>query len=164
LNTGGENEIVIGYQAVGKGSNTTTIGNSSTTQTFLYGRVDAENGISAGSDGITTSGPVTSDGGFRITSNAINTKTADHTLLSSDNGKVITLDSDSLLSLTVPSGLPVGFNCTVIQLGTGGVGITASGTTLNSFEGKLTMLGQHSAVSIVSYITNTFNVAGGLTG
>jgi hypothetical protein len=160
----GTNEIVIGHNALGQGSNTTTIGNSSTTQTFLYGRVDAEDGLSAGSGGITTSGPVTSDGGFRITSSAFNAKGINHTLLSSDNGKIITLDSDFLLSLTVPSGLPVGFNCTVIQLGTGGVGITASGTTLNSFESKLTMAGQHAAVSIISYSSNVFNVAGGLTG
>jgi hypothetical protein len=31
------NQVVIGYQAVGNGSNTTTIGNSSTTQTYLFG-------------------------------------------------------------------------------------------------------------------------------
>jgi len=37
LANGDTNEIVIGYQAVGFGSNTTTIGNSSTTLTVLYG-------------------------------------------------------------------------------------------------------------------------------
>ena len=33
------NEMVIGYQAVGLGSNTTVIGNSSTTATYLYGSI-----------------------------------------------------------------------------------------------------------------------------
>jgi hypothetical protein len=34
------NEIVIGYEAIGRGSNTTTIGNSSTTSTKLFGRLN----------------------------------------------------------------------------------------------------------------------------
>lgn len=109
-------------------------------------------------------GSVSSDGGYRITSNAINALTGTtYSLLSSDNGKVITWSNASGVTLTVPSGLPVGFNTTVIQIGTGSVGITGSGTTLNSFEGKLRTAGQHVAVSIISYSSNVFNIAGGLT-
>jgi hypothetical protein len=124
-------------------------------------------GISAGpitSSGATFSGAVTSDGGYRITSSAINAQTGtSYTLLTSDNGKIITMSNGSAITLTVPSGLPIGFNTTIIQLGTGQVGITASSTTLNSFEGKLNLAGQHAAASIISYTTNVFNVAGGLT-
>lgn len=110
------------------------------------------------------SGPVISDTGYRIGSNAFNTQTTSYTLLSGDNGKVITMNSASGITLTVPTGLPVGFNTTVISLGTGLVGITgASGVTLNSFESKLRIAGQHAAASIISYSTNIFNVAGGLT-
>ena len=106
----------------------------------------------------------TSDGGYRITSNAINALTGTtYALLAADNGKVITWSNASGVTLTVPSGLPVGFNTTVIQIGAGAVGITGSGTTLNSFEGKLRTAGQHAAVSIISYTSNVFNIAGGLT-
>ena len=106
-----------------------------------------------------------SDGGYRITSNAINALTGTtYSLLTSDDGKVITWSNASGVTLTVPSGLPVGFNTTIIQIGAGSVGITGSGTTLNSFEGKLRTAGQHAAVSIISYSSNIFNIAGGLTG
>lgn len=115
--------------------------------------------------GATFSAAVVSDGGYRITSNAINALTGTtYSLLTSDNGKVITWSNAGGVTLTVPSGLPVGFNTTVIQIGAGAVGITGSGTTLNSFEGKLRTAGQHAAVSIISYSSNVFNVAGGLTG
>jgi len=46
------NETAIGYQAVGLGSNTTVIGNSSTTATTIYGVLNAPGGISL-SAGIT---------------------------------------------------------------------------------------------------------------
>jgi hypothetical protein len=109
-------------------------------------------------------GSVSSDGGFRITANAINALTGTtYSLLSSDNGKVITWSNAGGVTLTVPSGLPVGFNTTIIQIGAGAVGITGSGTTLNSFEGKRRTAGQHAAVSIISYSSNVFNIAGGLT-
>lgn len=115
--------------------------------------------------GATFSAAVVSDGGYRITSNAINALTGTtYSLLTSDNGKVITWSNAGGVTLTVPSGLPVGFNTTIIQIGAGAVGITGSGTTINSFEGKLRTAGQHAAVSIISYTSNVFNVAGGLTG
>ena len=45
LADGGTNEIVIGYQSVGHGSNTTTIGNDSTTSTVVYGAVSVPEGL-----------------------------------------------------------------------------------------------------------------------
>lgn len=133
----------------------------------VNGIINAPVGISAGpitSSGATFSGAVVSDGGYRITSSAINAQTGTtYTLLTSDNGKIITMNNGSAITLTVPAGLPIGYNTTVIQLGAGQVGITASSTTLNSFEGKLNLAGQHAAASIISYTTNVFNVAGGLT-
>jgi hypothetical protein len=114
--------------------------------------------------GATFSAAVASDGGYRITSNAINALTGTtYSLLTTDNGKIITWSNASGVTLTVPSGLPIGFNTTVIQISAGAVGITGSGTTINSFEGKLRTAGQHAAVSIISYSSNVFNVAGGLT-
>ena len=124
--------------------------------------------FSNGINGVTASftGSVSSNAGYQITSGAINAQTGTtYSLLTTDNGKIITWNNNtSGVTLTVPSGLPIGFNTTVIQTGTGSVGITGSGVTMNSFEGKLRIVGQHGAVSIISYASNVFNVAGGLTG
>lgn len=114
--------------------------------------------------GTTFSGTVASDGGYRVTSNAINAQTVSYTLVAGDNGKIVTMNSASGITLTVPSGLPAGFNATIIQLGAGSVGFTsASGVTLNSFASSLNMAGQHGAATVISYATNIFNLSGTLT-
>ena len=121
-------------------------------------------GISA-AGGVTFSGTVSSDTGYRITSNAINAQIGTtYTFLSSDNGKIVTFNNGSAITVTVPAALPVGFNSTAIQLGTGQVGFTgASGVTLNSFGGNLKIAGQHGSASIIEYLTNVYNIAGTLT-
>ena len=55
LTSGSSNEIVIGYDAIGKGSNTVSIGNSSITATHLTGVVNIPSGLSA-AGGVTFSG------------------------------------------------------------------------------------------------------------
>jgi hypothetical protein len=100
--------------------------------------------------------------GYKISQAAFVTKTSSYTLTSSENGKVVLVNSASAVTITVPSGLSVGFSCTVVQLGTGQVTIAASGTTLNSVSG-LKIVGQHGAASVISYDTNIFNVSGATT-
>jgi hypothetical protein len=100
---------------------------------------------------------------FTLTSGGIITKTAGFSLAATDNGKVITVNSATGVNVTVPTGLPVGFSATVIQLGAGQVTFVASSTTLNSYQGYLKTAGQHASASIVSYTTNVFNVAGALS-
>jgi hypothetical protein len=145
--------------------NTTTMNISPTIAGATFsGLIRSTSGISA-SGGITTASYVYAESGFRVGSGAINSQTGtSYTLLSSDNGEIIVWNTSSAGTLTIPSGLPVGFNATLIQTGTAAIGITGSGTTINSFEGKLNTAGQHAAVSIISYSSNVFNVAGGLTG
>ena len=128
------------------------------------GLIQSTSGISANS-AITGGSYLYAESGFRVGAGAINSQTGTtYTLLSTDNGEVIVWNTSSGGTLTIPSGLPVGFNATLIQTGTASIGITGSGTTLNSFEGKLRTAGQHAAVSIISYSSNVFNIAGGLTG
>jgi hypothetical protein len=157
-------EIVIGRNAVGLGSNTAVIGATAQSSATIYGTLNLPGGLSAAS-GITFAGTVSSDTGYRISSSAINTQTGTtYTLLSTDNGEVITLNNASAITVTIPTGLPIGFNCTAIQLGAGQVGFTAAaGVTLNSYGGVLKIAGQHGAATIVSYTTNVYNVAGTLT-
>lgn len=120
-------------------------------------------GISA-SGGVTFGGTVASDTGYRITSNAINTQTGTtYTFLSSDNGKVVTFNNASGITAAIPTGLPVGFSVTVIQLGAGQVGFSAdAGVTLNSYTSLRKIAGQHGSVSLVSYSSNVYNLAGNL--
>ena len=141
----------------------TTIAGLGITQTFTALQT-FNAGISA-SAAVTGGSYVYAENGFRVGAGAINSQTGTtYSLLAADNGEIIVWSSASSgVTLTVPSGLPVGFNCTVIQTGTASIGITGSGTTLNSFEGKLRTAGQHAAVSIISYSSNVFNIAGGLT-
>ena len=106
---------------------------------------------------------VIADDGLAIGAGAINAQTAGYTLVAGDNGKVITINSASAITLTAGTAVgTTGFSCSVIQLGAGQVTIAGSGVTLNSFSG-LKIAGQHGAASIVCYATNTLNVAGNLT-
>ena len=121
------------------------------------------NGISA-AGGVTFAGTVASDTGYRITSNAINAQTGTtYTFLDSDNGKVVTFNNASGITAAIPTGLPVGFSVTVIQLGAGQVGFSAdAGVTLNSYTSLRKIAGQHGSVSLVSYSSNVYNLAGNL--
>jgi hypothetical protein len=120
-------------------------------------------GISA-AGGVTFGGTVASDTGYRITSNAIKAQTGTtYTFLESDNGKVLTFNNGSAVTVTIPTALPVGFNCTAIQLGAGQVGFTAaSGLTLQSYGNQYRLIGQHAAASIIEYSANIVNLSGNL--
>ena len=111
---------------------------------------------------ITCNKPVTAPA-YKLSSDGIQAKTASYTLVAADNGKIITMNVATANTLTVPASLDVGFNCTVIQLGAGQTTITASGTTLNSYQSYLKISGQHGSASIVGYTSNVYNVAGNLS-
>ena len=64
------------------------------------------------------------------TASVIN-KTADYTLVFADNGKVFTFDSVVDVILTVPTGLPVGYNISIYQIGVGKVNIQGGAAILN---------------------------------
>jgi hypothetical protein len=131
--------------------------------TVVAGLVTAQAGISA-AGGVTFSGTIASDTGYRITSNAINAQTGTtYTFLDGDNGKVVTFNNGSAVTVTIPTGLPVGFNCTAIQLGAGQVGFTAaSGVTLQSYGSQYRLIGQHASASIIEYSANIVNLSGNL--
>lgn len=108
-------------------------------------------------------GSTTTDFGARALTNYVsnynNQTGTTYTLLSSDAGKTITFDNASDITLTIPTGLPVGFTCTIIQLGAGEVVYTASGTTIvnrGSFDrtngpGAVAGITQRSTNNFISY-------------
>ena len=85
------------------------------------------------------------------------TITAGYNLSAADNGKIIQSTAASAITVTIPAGLPTGFNCTIVQMGTGQ--ITFSGTYLNR-GGFTKTASQYALVSILHLGGNTIVVSG----
>ena len=100
---------------------------------------------------------------YIVDSGNINAQTGTtYTLVAADNGKVVTLSNGSAITLTVPSGLGVGFSCTLIQIGAGQVTVAGSGITLNSYTSLVKIAGQHAAATVYAYVADVFNLSGNL--
>ena len=85
------------------------------------------------------------------------TISATYNLTAADNGKIIQSTAASAITVTIPAGLPTGFNCTIVQMGTGQ--ITFSGTYLN--RGNFTKTAsQYAVVSIMHLGSDKIIVAG----
>jgi hypothetical protein len=100
---------------------------------------------------------------YTTTAANVNAQTGtSYTLVAADNGKTVTMSNAAASVLTVPSGLPTGFSCAVVQLGAGQVTITASGTTLRNRNG-LKMGGQYAQAGLLFVSTDTYSVGGDLS-
>lgn len=96
-----------------------------------------------------------------LTYRTINNRDTSYTLLSTDSSKVVVLDSASEITLTVPSGLGAGFNCTVIQKGTGQVTFSEdSSVTINNRQSHTKIAGQYGVASLYAYTANIFVLTG----
>jgi hypothetical protein len=84
------------------------------------------------------------------------------TLAAGDNGKIIHCTSGSAVTITCATGLPVGFNCTIIQGGAGKVTVAAGAATLNSYSGLFSTMGQYAVISLISPVADEFIAAGNL--
>lgn len=93
----------------------------------------------------------------------VDEKTANYTLLPSDDGNVLKFTGASDVTLTIPAGLDIAFNISVYQLGTGKVTITAaSGATVNNRLSRYVLAGQNAGAGIICTATNTYHVTGDL--
>ena len=78
-------------------------------------------------------------------------------LTAADNGKIIQSTAATAISVAIPTGLPTGFNCTIVQMGAGQ--ITFTGTYLN--RGNFTKTAsQYAVVSIMHLGSDKIIVAG----
>ena len=82
-----------------------------------------------------------------------------YTVLSTDNGKVVTLNNAAAITVTVPT-LSAGFSCTFIQKGAGQVTFSASGTTVSNAHSQTKTFGQYAAVTLYGLSSTTFVLAG----
>jgi hypothetical protein len=124
--------------------------------------VKTGNDIAYNTGNVSTTGTLT--GGNSSTSSIsgfganINTQSGTtYSIDATDNGKVIQTTSSSAITLTIPTGLPTGFNCTVVQMGTGQ--ITFSGTLLNR-TGFTKSASQYAVISILNLGSNNYIVTG----
>ncbi len=89
-----------------------------------------------------------------------NTRTTNYTLVAADNGKILNFTNSTAATLTIPAGLPTGFNCTIVQNGTGQITFAASSTTINNRNAFTKTAGQYSMVSILHLGSNVFITSG----
>lgn len=83
-----------------------------------------------------------------------------YTILASDNGKVVVLNNGSAVTVTVPSGLGAGFNCSFVQKGAGQVTFSASSTIINNRQSHTKINAQFGVASLLAYAADTFVLAG----
>ena len=81
-------------------------------------------------------------------------------LVVADNNRIIRFTSSSAITVTVPTGLPQGFSCMIMQSGTGQVTFSASGTTVSNRQSFTKTAGQHAVASIVHIGGNVFITSG----
>lgn len=87
-----------------------------------------------------------------------------YTLTSADNGKIITLNNASAITLNVPYFF-IGFNCMILQKGAGQVTLVINGTTtniLNRYNFTKTA-GQYAMLSLVCIEANKYVSSGDMS-
>jgi hypothetical protein len=90
-----------------------------------------------------------------LTSNA-------YTVQPSDNGKILTFNNASNVTLNLPS-LFTGFNCMIIQLGAGQVVFNQSSTTITNRSSFNKTAGRNAIATIVGISSTSFIVAGDMS-
>ena len=83
---------------------------------------------------------------------ALNNQTGTtYTLVAGDNGKVVTLNNGSAITVTIDTGLGDGFNCLLVQKGSGQVTISAgTGVTVVNRSSETKTAGQYATVSVIN--------------
>ena len=102
---------------------------------------------------------------YKLTPDGINTQSGTtYALTVDDNGRVIVFTNGSAVTLTIPSGLGVGFSCSVVQYGAGQVTVSAgTGVTLRLRTSSNKTGGQYAVVSLLSVVANEYIVTGDTT-
>ncbi|EKB60058.1 hypothetical protein HMPREF9699_00046, partial [Bergeyella zoohelcum ATCC 43767] len=81
------------------------------------------------------------------------------TITVTDNGGFVYVNATGAVNVTVPSTLPAGFSCVIIQQGTGQVRLVGQGVTLQSARGTKTRI-KFSAVGIIKRTDANVTITG----
>jgi len=126
-----------------------------------------KNGINISTtDNISTTGNLTGSSASTLSGFGaqINTITSSYELTASDNAEVIQSNANLAISLTIPTNLPTGFNCMVLQNGTGQITFTAaSGVTLRNRNTYNKTMGQYALATVLHIGSNIFVISGELS-
>ena len=91
----------------------------------------------------------------------INTISTSVSLAATDNAEVIQSNAASAIIITIPTGLPTGFNCMVLQYGAGQITFSgASGVTIINRNGYTKSIGQYALVTILHIGSNNVIISG----
>ncbi len=129
--------------------------------------VKSGNDISYTTGNVSTTGNLT--GGSSTSSKlsgfgaSISSKAGNYTLVAADNGTVISFTSATAVTLTIPTGLPDGFNCMVVQQGAGQVTLTGSGLVPISRNSYTKTIGQYALATILHMGSNVVIISGELS-
>jgi hypothetical protein len=87
-----------------------------------------------------------------------------YTLTSADNGKIITLNNASAITLNVPYFF-IGFNCMILQKGAGQVTLAINGTTTNIYNrySFTKTAGQYAMLTLVCIEANKYVSSGDMS-
>ena len=84
-----------------------------------------------------------------------------YTLVAADHGQIVELDNGATAgTVTLPTGLPTSFSCTVVNRGTGILTLTTSGSTLTSSGNTIEV--RYTGVSIYQRGSDVFTAIGSL--
>lgn len=107
---------------------------------------------------------ITADAGIALSSGSINNQVGTtYTLVAADNGEFVVCDNAAPITVTVPSGLPLGFSCSIVQKGAGQVSLSASGTTLRLVASQNKTAAQYAVMTLLSHVANEFIVGGNVS-
>lgn len=94
----------------------------------------------------------------------INAISAAYALVAGDNSEVIQSNAASGITVTIPSGLPTGFNCMVLQYGTGQITFSpAAGVTLINRNAYNKTIGQYALATVLHIGSNIVVISGELS-
>ena len=94
----------------------------------------------------------------------LNAKTGSYSLLASDVNKLVTVNSSSAATITIPNGVfTVGQQINVSSLGTGLVTIDSDGTTVLRYTTGSVLRAQYSTATIICIASNEFLLVGDLS-
>jgi hypothetical protein len=138
-----------------------TIVNSAATGSNFVDLTTAQNIAGAKTFSNAVSGNNTSGATLAGFSANMNTQTGTtYTLSTSDNGKIITLNNASAITLTVPA-LFAGFNCMIVQLGSGQVTLQAGSLVTISNRSSNTKTAGANAIATILGLTSTTFISSG---
>ncbi len=98
-----------------------------------------------------------------VSASVLTTASTAITLVATDSGKVIFTAGGTAVTITVPAGLPAGFNVRIIQGGNGQVTVqSAAGVTVSSLANKVASAGINGVMWLTNISSNTYNLSGDL--